>query len=55
MVLWIILLTLNKFVDVGLNLVVHGRILNIFCIRFLGLLFWQFLLLIQTLFFSEFS
>ena len=30
-----LLLTLSKFVDVGLDPVMYGRILNIFCIRFL--------------------
>ena len=47
------LLTLSKFVDVGLDPEMYGRILNIFCIRFLDLLFWQFLLLIQTYFTSR--
>ena len=49
----LVMLTLSKFVDVGLGPEINGRILNIFCIRFLDLLFWQFLLLIQTYFTSR--
>ena len=55
MIVLALLLFLSKFVEVGLDPIMYGRILNIFCMSCLDLLFWQFLLMIPVFFFSELS